>query len=102
MVCAIRRVTSDVGVLVGLRRVVIRSERADSDGVGDVAGDDDLIDNSTPIDDDHLDRPIDNCPAHDHVDEYLDHDHRGSIVGHRNACHRPVGARTRHHRVSHG
>ena len=101
MVCALRRVAGDVGVLVGIRRIVVRIERANSDGDRNVGGGD-VIDSSSFVDDDHHVTSIDNRPAHHDVDEYLDHDHCGSIVSQRNACHRPVGARTRHHRVSHG
>ena len=100
--CGIRRVTGDVGLLVCVRHILIPDERADSDNDRHVGRDDDLVDNCNSIDDDHLDTFADNRFAHDHVDEHLDHHDRGSIVGHRDSCHRPVGARTRHHGVSHG
>ena len=90
-----RRATDAVVVLIWIRHIVIRDERADSNGDRDVGGD---HFNHDAGDDDHGDTSIDNRL----VDEYFDHDDRGSIAGYRNTRHRSVGARTRHHRVPHG
>jgi hypothetical protein len=84
-----RRAADAVVVLVGIGHLVIRgAEHASLDDVGR----------------DHFNHNAgdDNRLAHDHVDEYFDHDDRGSIAGHRDSCHRSVGAGTRHHRLSHG
>jgi hypothetical protein len=92
-----RRAADAVVVLVGIRHLVIRG--AEHASVDDVGGD---HLNHNAGDDDHVDTTIDNRLAHDHVHEYFDHDDRGSITGHRDSCHRSVGAGTRHHRLSHG
>jgi hypothetical protein len=101
MVCATRRVAGDAGVLVRIRRVVIAIDRDNSCSDRYISGDD-LIDKSSSTDDHNVDTSIDNRLADHHVDQYLDDDHRGSVVGHRNSRHRPIGAGSRHHRVSHG
>jgi hypothetical protein len=97
VVRAVRRIAGDVVVLVRIRHVLIRDERADSYGDRDVGGDHFHHGSGDDVDQ-HLDH--DNLGAD--IDKHLDHHDRGSIVGHRESCHRPVGARTRHHRVSHG
>ena len=67
------------------------------------------------LDDASIDHDYDNASEHDNAGEHdnasehdnyatLDkhlHNTCGRIDGHRNACHRPVGARARHHCVSH-
>ena len=62
------------------------------------------------LDDASIDHDYDNASEHDNAGEHdndatLDkhlHNTCGRIDGHRNSCHRPVGARARHHCVSHG
>jgi hypothetical protein len=92
VVGAVRRVAGDVGLLVRIRRLILPHERDNSDSDRYFGGHDDLIDNSGAIDDDHLDTSVDNHVEHDNIDEYIDHHDSGSIVGHRNSCHRRVGA----------
>ena len=87
-------------VLVGIRHVGIRCACHSSvDGDRHVCGHD-LIDDAIDhhLEHDNLGATIDN-----HLDYGLDnHDDSGSVVGDGNSCNWPVGARTRHHRLSHG
>ena len=97
-------VAGDGVVLVGIRHVGIRCARHPSLDGDRYAGGYDLIDDAIDhhLEHDNLGATIDNHLDYGRLDNDLDHDDSGSIVGDGNSCHWPVGARTRHHRLSHG
>jgi hypothetical protein len=82
-------------VLVWIRHIVINSAGHRRRDVG--------VDHHLHHDSgDNVDQPLDHDNVGADIDKYLDDYHCRSIVRYRDSRHRPVGARTRHHRVSHG
>ncbi len=83
------RATDDVVVLVWIRHIVIR-------GAGHPS-----LDRHLDIGGDHFHYnsgdDVDQHPGHTKlgadIDKHLDHNDHGSIVGHGDSCHRPVGSR---------